>query len=41
MASGKSELNDGIPGRVTFLDGRGELAMIEVSASDWEKGDRR
>jgi D-hexose-6-phosphate mutarotase len=31
MASGKSELNDGIPGRVTFLDGRGELAMIEVS----------
>src|SRR6267378_1686739 len=30
MASGKSELNDGIPGRVTFLDGRGELAMIEV-----------
>src|SRR6266567_2305009 len=31
MASGKSELNDGIPGRVTFLDGRGELAMLEVS----------
>jgi len=33
MASGKSELNDGIPGRVTFLDGRGELAMIEVSTA--------
>ncbi len=33
MASGESELNNGIPGRVTFLDGHGELAMIEVSTA--------
>jgi len=33
MESTKSELKNGIPGRVTFLDGRGELPMLEVTTA--------
>src|SRR5213078_2398085 len=34
MDSSKQKTNAGIPGRVTFLDGRGELPMLEVS-TEW------
>lgn len=33
MESTKTEAKNGIPGRVTFLDGRGELPMIEVTTA--------
>src|SRR5947208_3510263 len=33
MESTKSDLTNGIPGRVTFLDGRGELPMLEVTTA--------
>jgi D-hexose-6-phosphate mutarotase len=33
MASGTTDLKNGIPGRVTFLDGHGELTMLEVNTA--------